>query len=71
MLIPPVIKLDNCLVRGPDPPTLLQHLPAHNEVGQHKGTRMIITTHSSLFLEESGAEMSSGQCGPSVDTDCS
>lgn len=37
MLIPPVIKLNNCLIRSPNAPPLLQHLPAHEEGASVKG----------------------------------
>lgn len=65
MLISPVIKLNNCLIRGQDAPPLLQHLPAHDERGQCKRAGPIITEHSSVFLmRESWAEINTGQCGP-------
>ncbi|MCI4391363.1 hypothetical protein PGIGA_G00133340 [Pangasianodon gigas] len=65
MLIPPVMKLNNCLTKCPDAPPLLQHLPAHGEKDQCKRAGPIITGHSSLSLtRESGEEMSTGQCGP-------
>lgn len=64
MLIPPVIKLNNCLERGPDAPSLLQHL-SHGERGQCKGAELIITEcPGSSLMRESGMEIGMGQCGP-------
>lgn len=72
MLIPPVIKLNNCLIRGSDAPPLLQHLPAHDKRGQCKYARPIITEHSnSSLMRESRAEISMELCGPlKYTTDC-
>lgn len=61
MLIPPVIKLNNCLARGPDALPLLQHLPAQHERGQYKG---ITDISSASLTRENEAEMSTGHCGP-------
>ncbi|XP_046689452.1 transmembrane protein 200A [Silurus meridionalis] len=58
MLIPPVIKLNSCLIRCPNAPSLLQHLPDYGEMGQCKRAGQIITEHSGLSLT------STGECEP-------
>lgn len=64
MLIPPINKLNSCLIKCPDDPSLLQQVPAHGEKSQCKRVETIITEHSSLSLaRKTWANMNMGQCG--------
>ncbi|GAA6098856.1 uncharacterized protein LOC113659507 [Tachysurus ichikawai] len=63
MLIPPVFKLNNCLIKCLDTPPLLQQVLDHGEKVQCKMAGPVITEHLAL-TRETRAEMNKGQSGP-------